>query len=105
MAKKYQDRTNVKVVTLSTPVIRGEQQISEITLNKPNVLALKGLNLLSVMQLDVNSALELLPRITQPTLTKADLIAMEVDDFTALVSETTAFFVKAEATATDETEA
>ncbi|MGX2975644.1 phage tail assembly protein [Ursidibacter arcticus] len=76
--------TNIKTITLKQPIIRGETQISEIQLRKPNVPALKGLKLLDLMQSDVNAISTLLPRITQPMLTKADVDRLDVVDFTKL---------------------
>ena len=89
---------NAKFVTLNTPILRGEKEITEITLLKPNVLALKGLKMMDVMQMDVDAYINLLPKITTPTLTKADIYALEPEDFTALCTETIGFFVKTEQT-------
>lgn len=75
-----------KIVTLKTPILRGETEISEITLRKPNVLALKGLKLLDLMQSDVNSVSLLLPKITMPMLTKADIEKLDIADFTKLTA-------------------
>lgn len=75
---------NTKTVTLSAPILRGETEITEITVRKPNVPALKGLKLMDLMQSDVNAVATLLPRITQPMLTKADIDRLDVVDFTKL---------------------
>lgn len=80
---------NTKTITLKQPLTRGETQISELQVRKPNVPALKGLKLLDLMQSDVNALSILLPRITQPMLTKADIDRLDVADFTKL---TTAVF-------------
>lgn len=75
---------NTKTVTLTTPIVRGETEITAITVRKPNVPALKGLKLMDLMQSDVNAVATLLPRITQPMLTKADIDRLDVVDFTKL---------------------
>lgn len=75
---------NSKTVTLSTPILRGETEITEITVRKPNVPALKGLKLMDLMQSDVNAVATLLPHITLPMLTKADIDRLDVVDFTKL---------------------
>lgn len=75
---------NTKTITLKQPITRGETQITEIQVRKPNVPALKGLKLLDLMQSDVNALSTLLPRITQPMLTKADIDRLDVADFTKL---------------------
>ena len=76
--------TNTKTITLKQPITRGESQITEIQVRKPNVPALKGLKLLDLMQSDVNAVSTLLPRITQPMLTKADIDRLDIADFTKL---------------------
>ena len=45
---------NSKVITLTNPLVRGENKITEITVNKPTVPALKGLKMFDVLQMDVD---------------------------------------------------
>ncbi|OOR99097.1 phage tail protein [Canicola haemoglobinophilus] len=85
-----------KTVTLIQPLKRGETEINEIRLIKPNVNALKGLKMFDVMQMDVDAYCQLLPRITQPSLGKVEILNLDPIDFTALCSETIGFFVKTE---------
>lgn len=73
-----------KTVTLSKPIIRGEKEIKDIEVLKPNVLALKGLKLALLFELDVDTLSLLIPRTTNPVITKADIAKMEVKDFTEL---------------------
>lgn len=75
-----------KTVTLKYPLVRGDNEITDITLRKPNVIALKGLKLLDLMQSDVNSVSQLLPKITMPMLTKADIEKLDIADFTKLTA-------------------
>lgn len=77
---------NTKTITLKTPLVRGETEINEITLRKPNIPALKGLKLLDLMQSDVSAVATLLPKITQPMLTKADIDRLDITDFTKLTA-------------------
>lgn len=84
--------------------MRGEQTIEEVTINKPTVATLKGLQLLNVMQLEVNALCTLLPRVTQPMLSKADLDKMDVEDFTALTVELLGFFTTQAETPVETTE-
>ncbi|MBR0573361.1 MULTISPECIES: phage tail assembly protein [Pasteurellaceae] len=81
-----------KKVTLTKPIKRGDKKITDITVLKPNVLSLKGLKLLDVMQFDVNALTVLLPRVTKPMLTKADIEQLEIADFTKLSTELAGFF-------------
>lgn len=75
---------NHTTVILKQPIIRGETPINEIQIRKPNVPALKGLKLLDLMQSDVNAISTLLPRITLPMLTKADIDRLDIADFTKI---------------------
>lgn len=88
---------NAKVVTLENPILRGTQQITEITIRKPNVGSLRALSLQSVLQWDVNSMIKLLPRITAPTISEQELTNMDIPDFTALNVAVTDFLASASA--------
>ena len=63
---------NSKVITLTNPLVRGETKITEITVNKPTVPALKGLKMFDVLQMDVDALQVLLTRVTNPVLHKSD---------------------------------
>ena len=67
-----------KIITLTNPILRGDKQITEITVTKPSVPALKGLKMFDVLQMDVDALQVLLPRVTQPVLHKSDFTTMEV---------------------------
>lgn len=79
-------------VTLSKPITHGDQTITTLTLRKPAAGELRGLKLMDVMQMDVNSLGVLLPRIAQPTITKADVDAMDLADLTEIGVEVVGFF-------------
>ena len=83
-----------KVVTLSTPIKRGEKEFAYITVIKPTVAALKGLKMFDVLQMDVDALQILLPRVTQPMLHKNDFVNMDVADFTELVGAAISFLGK-----------
>lgn len=94
---------NSKIITLSTALLRGDKQITDITVNKPTVPALKGLKMFDVLQMDVDALQVLLPRVTSPVLHKADFATMEVSDFTELAAAAVGFLGK-NSTETDATE-
>jgi hypothetical protein len=71
-------------VTLSKPIERSSGSITELTLRKPSTGELRGLKLMDLLQMDVNALGMLLPRIAQPTITKADIDALDPVDTTAL---------------------
>lgn len=69
-----------EVIPLDTPIIRGEQTITSISLRKPMSGELRGLSLIDVMQMDVLALRKLLPRISTPTLTDAEIGRMDPAD-------------------------
>ena len=81
--------TTMNTIELKAPVTRGEKTIDKVELREPRAGELRGLELMSVVRMDVNSLRILLPRI-------CDLNANEVDqlhpaDLTKLASEITVF--------------
>ena len=81
------------VVTLTRPIQRGEQVIKQVkiteAMSQPG--SLRGLKLFDVIQSDVDSMIELLPRVTEPALTKADIVTMHSYDFGLLVTAAVSF--------------
>lgn len=57
------------VVTLDTPIKRGETEITEITINKPNSGALRGASLRGLLDFQTEDLIKVLPRVTEPALT------------------------------------
>lgn len=88
---------NVKTVELETPLVRGEVTINTIEIRKPNVGTLRGLSLQSVLQWDVTTMTKLLPRITSPALSEAEINTMDIPDFTELNLAVTGFLASASA--------
>jgi len=86
-------QTDTAVVTLDTPIQRGEQTISTVTLRKPKAGELRGLSLSALMRVDVDSLQVLLPRISSPTLTKFDVGNLDPVDLVALGGEVLAFLL------------
>ena len=107
MSKKdtQTEAKNAKFVTLQEPIKRGTSEISEITVMKPTVPALKGLKMFDLLQLDTDAYITLLPRITLPSINKNELLALDPADFTELTTATIGFFVKPEAEVTATLEA
>ena len=95
---------NTKIITLTNPITRGENQITEITVNKPTVPALKGLKMFDVLQMDVDALQVLLPRVTSPVLPKADFATQDVADFTERAAAAVGFLGKNSEVETEATE-
>ena len=88
---------NVKTAILENPIKRGDIQITEIQIRKPNVGTLRNLSLQDVLKWEINAVNTVLTRVTQPTLNVAELNAMDVADYTTLTVELTSFLVSAKA--------
>lgn len=84
---------NTFTLTLDTPIQRGEQTITEITLRKPTAGELRGLNLVSLISIDVGAIIEILPRITTPFLSKQDAAALDPADLMQLGAVVAGFLV------------
>lgn len=83
----------VSTVTLDTPIISGDISITQVQVRKPLAGELRGLSLSALLNLDYAALETLLPRITIPTLHKAQIIAMDPSDFTQLGSEVMDFLL------------
>lgn len=73
-----------ETVTLDTPIQHGSKAITEITLRKPKSGALRGTNLTDLLQMDVTALSRVLPRISEPALTEADIKNMDPADLVQL---------------------
>lgn len=82
-----------ETVTLDQPIQRGEQTITEIALRKPMSGELRGLSLADLLNLDVNSLIKLLPRISQPTLTEQEIGRMAPADLSQLGAKVSGFLL------------
>jgi len=83
----------LKTITLDTPITRGSSTITEVNLRKPTAGELRGVSLASLMQMDVTELTRVLPRITQPTLTDAELAQLDIADLTQFATEVTGFLL------------
>lgn len=79
------------VVTLETPIKRGEQLINAVTLMKPNAGTLRGLSLAAVANAEVDALIKVLPRITSPSLTEQEVAALDLADMVALAGKVVVF--------------
>lgn len=81
------------VVTLVTPIKRGETKINTITITPVirQAGSLRGLKVYDVLTSDYNAMEKLLPRVTSPALTEHELATMETWDFCQLSNEAVDF--------------
>lgn len=85
---------NEKVVELDTPILRGETEITFVTVRKPQSGALRGTRLQALLDMDVNALITVLPRITTPALTTAEINEMDPADLVSLSVEVVTFLLK-----------
>jgi hypothetical protein len=84
------------VVTLETPIKRGETAFSEVTIRKPFGPALRGLSIMRLLnEADHDAFATLIPRITSPQIANADIDsgALQLPDLIKIISEITYFFL------------
>ncbi|BBP86012.1 tail protein [Pseudomonas sp. Pc102] len=82
------------VVQLDTPIKRGEQKITQLDLRKPQAGELRGVHLGELLQLDVNSLIKVIPRISIPTLTEPEVAAMDLADLLAVGTKVAGFLLQ-----------
>jgi len=70
-------------VQLDQPIKRDGQVIDALTFRKPAAGELRGLSLVSVLNMDVDALAALLPRISTPTIHKPEVLAMDPADILA----------------------
>lgn len=75
---------NQETVPLDTPIVRGTQTITEVTLRKPMAGELRGVSLVELMNMDVLALRKVLPRISQPALTDIEVGRMDPADLVQL---------------------
>lgn len=82
-------------ITLSQPFVRddGKQKLTEITLTDTLSQAgcLRGLKVYDVATGDADALFILLPRVTEPKLTSAEVLRLPVADFARLANEVVLF--------------
>lgn len=80
-------------VDLEEPINRGDTTITSITLRRPNAGELRGLSVIDLVQMKTDALFALLPRISDPMLTPADLNSMNPADFMQLGTSVAQFHV------------
>ncbi len=74
------ENPNEKTVELDGAFVRGSQTITSIVLRKPMAGELRGVSLVDLMQMEVLALRKVLPRITTPTLSDAEIGRMDPAD-------------------------
>jgi len=81
---------------LAVPIIEGEgdskKEIKTLRLHRPSPGELRGLNLTQVISMDVTAMIKLIPRITTPILSEAQVADLDPFDFGVLAARISDFF-------------
>lgn len=80
-------------ITLSSPIMRGETEIRQVTIRKPKAGELRNLNVEGLFNTDVNTLFVVLPRITMPTLMENDIANLETEDLLEFAGAVKGFFM------------
>ncbi|RXJ21512.1 phage tail assembly protein [Lelliottia nimipressuralis] len=89
--KNTNETENPNIVTLDTPLMRGEQKIGQITLTKPNAGTLRGVSLAALAQSDVDALIKVLPRMTYPALTEHEITRLDASDLLSFAGKVVGF--------------
>ena len=71
---------NNNTLTLSKAVTRDGKPVTAITLREPSAGELRGIKLFDLVQGDTGALIDLLPRISTPTLTKQEVLSLSLRD-------------------------
>ena len=80
-------------VILDTPIKRGSQTVTHVTVRKPRAGELRGVSLVSLLQMDVAALQAVLPRVTSPVLTRPDIDQLDPCDLVQLGTEVSNFLL------------
>lgn len=73
-------------ITLNKPLVMGEKTIEVVEIREPMAGDCRGINLMDLFNnIDPEAYMRLLPRITSPSLTTAQVAALSLVDFTKFV--------------------
>lgn len=80
-------------ITLDTPIKRGDDTITSVSVRKPVAGELRGVSLTELLQMEVTALTKVLPRITTPTLTEQEVGRMDPADMLQLGTEVSGFLL------------
>lgn len=83
---------NQRTVPLNQVIARGETEIKEVTLREPKSSELRGLELFSVLRMDVTAHRTLIPRISNITANEFDQLGPK--DLALVTNEVVSFFME-----------
>lgn len=81
-----------ETITLKKPIPRGDKQISKVGLLRPDGGQLRGLSLVAVARLEVDTIATVVSRISTPHVTAEEYTRMDPKDMLALGGAIAGFF-------------
>lgn len=72
------------VIKLEQPLKRGDTEITEITLHKPNSGNLRGVSLREVLEMNTDAVCTVIPRISDPKITPQEMPQIEPCDLVSM---------------------
>ncbi|MCZ0930306.1 phage tail assembly protein [Halomonas janggokensis] len=93
MTKAAVTQAITSTVALDTPLTRGETEIAELRLRKPTSGELRGVSLAEVLQMQTDALITLIPRLSSPSLTAAEVRQMDPADLVQCGGEIAGFLL------------
>lgn len=93
MTKTAVTQAITSTVSLDTPLTRGETEITELRLRKPTSGELRGVSLAEVLQMQTDTLITLIPRLSTPSLTAAEVRQMDPADLVQCGGEIAGFLL------------
>jgi len=88
------EQQDLGLVTLSKPIICGEQSFNTFKLREIKAGDLRGVKISDFLEFDVDALAVVIPRISTPTLTAKDIYQLNLKDFNALGAGVASFFIE-----------
>jgi hypothetical protein len=85
--------TTATTITLEAPITRGTQTIEQLRVRKPRAGELRGTQLVNLLHMDVAALEIVLPRITDPVITRQEVAGLDPADLTQLGMEVSGFLL------------
>lgn len=91
-------------LTASEPIEIGSQIVTSLHVREPTIFDLRDLRLTDVLQMEMNAMCTLLPRVTKPEISSAQLSQLAPYDFVSLCARVVLFFASETPDKTNEAE-
>ena len=91
--KTKEKPVNSSEITLDVPIPRGETSIEKVTLHKPNSGALRGVSVRAVLDMDVDTIIKVIPRVSDPKITEQEAARLDLADLAQAGLVLSSFFM------------